>query len=213
MYAIRQLRAAGCVWGLCISLLCVLPLRHRLTKLWRQRLSYEARCVAVLQQIVCAFLNPRVKPCQFRMIHMGHRQRVNDMSMLTSGLSKLRRALTRSAKKNSRADGCSRKRAWCSSASCASGHRLCARAGRGMLQHTGELLRELAGFSGLNHHTAGSTAAQIEAPRVRPAGCAKLESKHYDSPHQEALEHDQKTRSSRECVTSFHTANGGADHI
>ena len=43
----------------------------------------------------------------------------------------------RSARKSSRADGCSRKRAWCSSARDASGHRLCARAGRCGLQHTG----------------------------------------------------------------------------
>ena len=34
----------------------------------------------------------------------------------------------RSARKSSSAAGCSRKRAWCSSASCTSAHRLCARA-------------------------------------------------------------------------------------
>lgn len=52
----------------------------------------------------------------------------------TSELPKQRRAVVRLARTSSRADGCSRKRVWCSSASCASGQRLCARAGRGTLR-------------------------------------------------------------------------------
>ncbi len=47
----------------------------------------------------------------------------------------------RSARKSSRAEGCSRKRAWCSSASCASGQRLWVRTGRGTLHEGKKIVR------------------------------------------------------------------------